>query len=210
MKQRIFNYYIIKLQSSTYWNQPKVLLDDSTVIKAKNFALEKHKNQKQIGKVEPFIDHLEKVVNRLKNLGVSDQNILSAAWLHSVIDYTDTTFDEINKIFGNTISVIVLSLTKDKTLDKKEIEPQYIQQLKNSTIQAKLIKFCDISQSLKEISNSSISKNQKNKQIKKLFHYLRTIKKEISENKLNYPKLQEHIDGINVIGAKHRQKPVTL
>jgi len=185
-------------------------LEDSSqiVIKAKNFAYEKHKNQKHIDKVEPFTVHLEKVVNRLKNLGISDQNILSAAWLHSTIEFTDTTFDEINKIFGNVISVIVLSLTKDFTLNKKEIEVQYIQQLKDSTIQAKLIKFCDISQSLKDVSNSLVSKNQKNKQIKKLFHYLRTIKKEISENKLNYPKIQEQIDGINAIGAKHRQKPI--
>ena len=178
------------------------------VIKAKNFAHEKHKNQKQKDKVEPYIDHLEKVVNRLKNLGVSDQNILSAAWLHGTIDYTGTTFDEINKIFGNAISVIVLSLTKDMTLDKKEIELQYIQQLRHSTIHAKLIKFCDLSQSLKEISNSSMSKNQKNKQVKKLFFYLRIIKKEISENKSNYPKIQEHIDGINTVGAKFRQRPI--
>ncbi|HUU47334.1 MAG TPA: HD domain-containing protein [Nitrosopumilaceae archaeon] len=178
------------------------------IIKAKSFAHEKHRNQKRKDKVTPFIDHLEKVVNRLKNLGISDNNVLSAAWLHDTIEYTDTTFDEINQIFGNTISVIVLSLTKDLQLAKKERETQYIQQLRNSTLQAKLIKFCDISANLKDISNSPISKTQKNKQVKKLFHYLRIIKKDISKNKSNYPKISEHIDGINAVGAKFRQRPI--
>jgi guanosine-3',5'-bis(diphosphate) 3'-pyrophosphohydrolase len=187
-------------------------LEDSLqiVIQAKNFAHEKHRNQKRKDNITPFVDHLEKVVNRLKNLGVSDHDILSAAWLHDTIEYTDTTFEEINQIFGNTISVIVLSLTKDLKLAKKERELQYIQQLKNSTLQAKLIKFCDVSANLKDISNSPISKTQKNKQVKKLFHYMRIIKKEISENKSDYPKIQEHIDGINAVGAKFRQRPISF
>lgn len=181
-----------------------------TITKAKNFAYEKHLNQKRKDNITPLVDHLEKVVNRLKNLGIIDSNILSAAWLHDTLEYTDATFDEINHIFGNTISVVVLSLTKDLKLPKKERELQYVQQLKNSTIQAKLIKFCDISANLKDIANSPISKTQKNKQVKKLFHYLRIIKKEISENKSDFPNIQEHIDGINNIGKKFRQRPFSL
>ena len=75
---------------------------------AKKFAREKHKNQKRKDGVTPFYDHLEGVVNRLKNLGISNQDVLSAAWLHDVIEDTNTTFDEINEIFGNIISVLVL------------------------------------------------------------------------------------------------------
>jgi len=98
------------------------------------FASEKHKNQKRKDGVTLFYDHLEGVVNRLKNLGISDQDVLSAAWLHDIIEDTNTTFDEINEIFGNIISVLVLSLTKDSKLPRRDRELQYIQQLKNSTI----------------------------------------------------------------------------
>jgi (p)ppGpp synthase/HD superfamily hydrolase len=188
------------------------LLDESVdiVVKAQNFAHEKHKNQKRKDGITPFSEHLEGVVNRLKNLGISNQDILCSAWLHDTIEDTDTTFDEINEIFGNTISVLVLSLTKDSELSKKQREVQYIQQLKDSTLQAKIIKFCDISANLKDIANAPISKTQKNKQIKKLFHYLRVIKNGVSEIKAEYPKIQELVDGINSVGSKFRQRPIII
>jgi len=180
------------------------------VVKAKKFACEKHKNQKRKDGITPFTEHLEGVVNRLKNLGISNQDILCTAWLHDTIEDTDATFDEINEIFGNSISVLVLSLTKDSELSKKQREAQYIQQLKDSTLQAKIIKFCDISANLKDIANAPISKTQKNKQIKKLFHYLRVIKNGVSEIKAEYPKIQELVDGINSVGSKFRQRPITI
>lgn len=178
--------------------------------KAKKFALEKHKNQKRPDGITPFHKHLEGVVFRLKNLGVTNIEILSSAWLHDVLEKSDTTFDEVNDIFGNSISVTVLSLTKNPTLSSKEIESQYVQQLKNAPPGAKLIKLCDISANLKDISASSISKTQKNKKIRKLFHYLRVIKNDLSKQKENYPKIQELIDGINVVGSKYRQRPVSI
>lgn len=180
------------------------------VFKAEKFALEKHKNQKRKDDITLFSEHLAGVVNRLKNLGITNPEILSAAWLHDTIENTDTTFEEINQIFGNAVSVLVLSLSKDLNLCNKEKELQYIQQLKKSSPQAKIIKFCDISANLKDISNSSLSKTQKNKKIKNLFHYLRIIKKELSETKSNYPRIQELVDGINSVGVKYRQKPVVM
>ncbi|MFZ9006685.1 MAG: HD domain-containing protein [Nitrosopumilaceae archaeon] len=178
--------------------------------KARNFALEKHKNQKRPDGITPFYKHLEGVVFRLKNIGIVNNEILSAAWIHDVLEKTETSFDEINEIFGNSVSVLVLSLTKDSNLPKKEIESQYVQQLKNASTEAKLIKLCDISANVKDVSNSTMSKTQKNKRIKKLFHYLRIIKKDLSEQKENYPKIQELIDGINGVGIKFRQRPIFL
>ncbi len=188
------------------------LLENSENIasKAQKFAYEKHKNQKRKDGITPFSEHLEGVVNRLKNLGVANQDVLCAAWLHDIIEHSDTTFDEINEIFGNSISVLVLSLTKDSELSKKQREAQYIQQLKDSTLQAKIIKLCDISANLKDISNAPISKTQKNKQVKKLFRYLRVIKKGLSEINSEYPKIQELMDGINSVGNKFRQRPITI
>jgi len=180
------------------------------VLKAQKFACEKHKNQKRKDGITPFSDHLGGVVNRLKNLGIVNQNVLCAAWLHDIIEDTDVTFDKINEIFGNVISVLVLSLSKDYVLPKKQREAQYIQQLKDLPLQAKIIKLCDISANLKDISNAPISKTQKNKQVKKLFHYLRVIKKGLSEIKSEYPKIQELMDGINSVGNEFRQRPITI
>ncbi len=201
-----------QIENSTYQTRRNVLLEENSdiVSKAQRFAYDKHKNQKRKDGVTAFSDHLEGVVNRLKNLGITNQDVLCAAWLHDTIEHSDTTFDEINNIFGNRISVLVLSLTKDSELSRKERESQYIQQLKDSTPEAKIIKLCDISANLKDIANAPISKTQKNKQIKKLIHYLRVIKKGISEIKPDYPKIQELVDGVNSVGTKFRQRPIVI
>lgn len=187
-------------------------MEDTTDITlgAKKFAQEKHKNQKRKDGVTPYSDHLEGVVNRLKNLGVTDKDVLCAAWLHDIIEDTDVTFDQINERFGREVAVIVLSLSKDQNILKKDREIQYINQLKDASFQTKLIKLCDISANLKDLANAPISKTQKNKQIKKILHYLRIIKNDIIENKSEYPKIQEIIDGINTICIKFNQKPILI
>jgi len=183
---------------------------EDLVIRAKKFAFEKHKNQKTRSGMLPYSHHLEGVVSRLKNLGISEKNILCAAWLHDIIEKTDVNFDQVNKIFGREIAVMVLSLTKDNNLSKKDRETQYIIQLKEATLQAKIIKLCDISANLKDITDSAISPTQKSKQIKKLIHYLRAVKNEIIENKSTYPKIQEIFDGVNIICIKFKQKPFLI
>ena len=180
------------------------------ILGTKKFAQEKHKNQKRKDGVTPYSDHLEGVVNRLKNLGVTDKDVLCAAWLHDIIEDTDVTFDQINERFGREVAVIVLSLSKDQNILKKDREIQYINQLKDASFQTKLIKLCDISANLKDLANAPISKTQKNKQIKKILHYLRIIKNDIIENKSEYPKIQEIIDGINTICVKFNQKPILI
>jgi (p)ppGpp synthase/HD superfamily hydrolase len=177
---------------------------------AKKFAQEKHKNQKKKDGITSYSDHLEGVVNRLKNLGITDKETLCAAWLHDIIEDIDVTFEQINERFGREIAVIVLSLTKDQNISKKDREAQYITQLKEATLQTKIIKLCDISANLKDLANAPISKTQKNKQIKKILHYLRIIKNDISENKSKYPKIQEIIDSINAISIKFHQKPISI
>lgn len=187
-------------------------MEDTTdmVLSAKKFAQEKHKNQKRKDGVTPYSDHLEGVVNRLKNLGITNKDALCAAWLHDTIEATDVTFDQINERFGREVAVIVLSLTKDQNIPKKDREVQYINQLREASIQTKIIKLCDISANLKDLSNAPISKTQKNKQVKKILYYLRVIQKDLSENKSTYPKIQEIIDGINTICIKFKQKPFSI
>lgn len=187
-------------------------MEDTTdiILGAKKFAQEKHKNQKRKDGVTPYSDHLEGVVNRLKNLGVTDKDVLCAAWLHDIIEDTDVTFDQINERFGREVAVMVLSLSKDQNILKKDREIQYISQLKDASFQTKIIKLCDISANLKDLANAPISKTQKNKQIKKILHYLRIIKNDIIENKSEYPKIQEIIDGINTICVKFNQKPILI
>ena len=183
---------------------------EEKILNAKKFALDKHKNQTKKDGVTSYNDHLEGVVFRLKNLGITDADIISAAWLHDTLEKTDATFDEIIQRFGREVATVVLSLSKNTSLARKDMEIQYIKQLKEASIGAKIIKLCDISSNIKELPDAPLSKTQKNKKIRRILHYLRIIKKEISEEKSNYPKIQEIVDGINAVAIKFKQRPISI
>lgn len=175
---------------------------------AESFAKDKHRNQKYDTK--PYYTHLEAVVDTLKNIGVNDEDVLCAAWLHDTIEDTDATFDDIEQRFGSKVAVMVLSLSRDSSLPKKEKERQYIEQLKNAPLQALLIKLCDISLNLKELKNSSWSKTRKSKYVKKKLYNLNVIKSGLVKNKTDYPRIQGIVDGINKVLVSHGQKQIII
>ena len=128
---------------------------------AELFAKSKH-----AGKVKKsgitYSNHLENVVSRLKSLGIIDEEVLCAGWLQDILEHTDTSFDELFEKFGRRVSTLILSLTKTKlvidtndnstlsltkkrSISKKERQKEYGIKIKESETFAKLIKLCEIS-----------------------------------------------------------------
>jgi (p)ppGpp synthase/HD superfamily hydrolase len=177
---------------------------------AEMFAREKHSGMTRKDGVTPYFDHLRGVVDRLKNLGISDVEVLSAAWLHDTLEDTNTNFDEIDQRFGSKVAVLVLSLSKDKNLPRGQQEKQYVKQLKEASFEAKLIKLCDISSNLKDLKDAWWSRTKKTKQVKKKMHYLNVIKPDLIQNKFNFPGIQSIIDGINEVVISYGQQPIVL
>ena len=180
------------------------------LLDSENFAKERHSTTTRKDGVTPYHEHLSGVVARLKNLGVTDEDVLCAAWLHDIIEDTNTTFDDIDKRFGSKVSVLVLSLSKDKRLPKGQQEEQYVKQLRESSFEAKLIKLCDISANLKDIKGSSLSKTKKTKTTRKILHYLNAIKPDLVKNKASTPAISSLIDGINAVAVSFGHRPVSL
>ncbi len=176
---------------------------------AELYAKEKHREQTSKNGITPHSKHLEDVVSRLKAIGINDEDILCAGWLHDSIEDTDSTFDEISERFGQRVALLVLSLTKDESLPKKEKELQYIKLLRTAPFEAKLVKLCDISSNLKDMDDS-MSKTKKKKTVNQKLHYFRVIKKELAEHMSEYPRMASLVDGINQIARKHHQKPISL
>ena len=200
----INNIYITEKNKSTM-----ISLEDK-INNAKKFAQERHKNQTKKDQTTSYFEHLEGVVYRLKNLGVTDSNTICAGWLHDILEKTETTFEEINERFGREVAIFVLSLSKNNKLSNKERELQYIKQLREAPIEAKIIKLCDISSNIKDLDKALISKTQKNKKIRKILHYLRVLKKDISTQQTKYPKIYEVIEGINKVAIKFKLKPILI
>ena len=165
---------------------------------AELFAKSKHAGKLKKSGIT-YSKHLEEVVNRLKSLGVIDEEILCTGWLHDILEDTDTSFDELFEKFGRRIAVLTLSLTKSKfvidtndnstftltkkkTLSKKQREKNYGIKLKESEADAKIIKLCDISANLGNLKNQVISKTKKRRVLKELRYYLSIIEKDIIED----------------------------
>lgn len=78
--------------------------------KASIFAEERHKGQ--IHGIRPFREHLLDVVLVLAEFGYGDSyDLRAAAWLHDVVEDTDTTIEEIYEVFGERIGDLVDALT---------------------------------------------------------------------------------------------------
>ena len=160
-----------------------------------------------------YSNHLENVVSRLKSLGVVDQDVLCAGWLQDILEYTDTSFDELFEKFGRRISTLILSLTKTKlvidtsddstlsltkkrTVSKKQRQKEYGIKIKESEIDAKLIKLCDISTNLGNLKNQLISKTKKRRILKELRYYTVIIEKDLIQE-TRYPKANTLLETIN-------------
>ncbi|MEX0855785.1 MAG: HD domain-containing protein, partial [Nitrosopumilaceae archaeon] len=158
----------------------------------------------------PYTAHLESVVSYLKSLGITDEDVLCSGWLHDTIEDTDTTFDDLYERFGKKVAILVSSLSKDEKLPKKDRERLYVKQLKDASLEAKIIKLWDISANLKDLAISGMSKSKRKKTANQKLHYLKVIKNDIIENKSNYPKISNLIKGINYVLVKNGQKSVLI
>ncbi len=81
------------------------------VIWAFDFARKAHKGQKRKGTNEDYITHSIEVYNILKRL-TDDDDVLSAALLHDVIEDTKYTYNDIKELFGKRVVDIVLEVTR--------------------------------------------------------------------------------------------------
>ena len=179
---------------------------------AELFAKSKHAGKLNESGVS-YSNHLENVVSRLKSLGVVDQDVLCAGWLQDILEDTDTSFDELFEKFGRRISTLILSLTKTKlvidtsddstlsltkkrTISKKQRQKEYGIKIKESEIDAKLIKLCDISTNLGNLKNQLISKTKKRRILKELRYYTVIIEKDLIQE-TRYPKANTLLETIN-------------
>ena len=126
------------------------------LVKAIAFAADKHRNQRRKDKdSSPYINHPIALAEVLANeAGIDDQNVLIAAILHDTIEDTETTQEELPRLFGDAITAIVLEVTDNKALPKAERKRLQIQHAPHASRRAKLVKFADKICNLRDISSS--------------------------------------------------------
>ena len=126
------------------------------LISAIAFAAEKHRNQRRKdASASPYINHPIALADVLANeAGVEDERILIAAILHDTIEDTETTEQELIRLFGQEITAIVLEVTDDKALPKAERKRLQIEHAPDISRRAKLVKLADKICNLRDIATS--------------------------------------------------------
>src|SRR5664279_4579254 len=86
------------------------------------FAADRHRNQRRKDvDASPYINHPIGLADVLANeAGIEDERVLVAAILHDTIEDTETTEQELIRLFGQEVADIVLEVTDDKSLVKAE------------------------------------------------------------------------------------------
>ncbi len=126
------------------------------LLQAISFAARKHAAQKRKGADEqPYVNHVLEVANLLANVGnIEDYDVLIAAVLHDTIEDTETTKEEITKLFGVAVCGYVLEVTDDKSLPKatrKQLQIEHAPHLSNA---AKYIKLADKISNIRDVSEN--------------------------------------------------------
>jgi len=101
------------------------LREDSAA--ALNYAVKAHKGQFRSDGSE-YIRHPERVASFVKKFKKSHNldALISAAYLHDTIEDTDTTHEDLEKMFGALIASLVKELTSDKDQIAKVGKDEYL------------------------------------------------------------------------------------
>lgn len=112
---------------------------------AARFAASAHSGQTRAGGL-PYISHPVRVANIVKKYKNSKEldALLSAAFLHDTVEDTDTTEEQLQKMFGDLVASLVKELTSDKEEIDKVGKQQYLSnKMNNMSSWALVIKLAD-------------------------------------------------------------------
>ena len=121
--------------------------DLSKIISAYEFAAKAHSNQVR-SSGEPYIIHPITVSYILLELGM-DTDTICAAMLHDVVEDTDTTLEELRKMFGQDVAMLVDGVTKLGKIPlftKEEQQAENVRKIllaMSQDIRVIIIKLCD-------------------------------------------------------------------
>ncbi len=133
--------------------------------KAYSVAADAHINQRRVSD-EPYIVHPLEVAATLADMKL-DEISISASLLHDVVEDTDYTIEEINRLFGEEVANIVWGVTKISKLPDFDVENAKAETLKKmiiamtNDVRVILIKLADRLHNLKTLSVFPQQKQQR-------------------------------------------------
>ena len=124
------------------------------------FAVQRHAGQTRKGSDIPYITHPLETLT-IMNAMRADTNLLIAGVLHDLIEDTNTTKDELLKLFNEDVVELVMSHTEDKSKSWDERKISAIRELQEGSKRLKMLVMADKISNLKNIYLDYISLGDK-------------------------------------------------
>lgn len=120
------------------------------------YATQAHAGQTRSGG-DAYITHPMRVAQSIKRLKKSKNldALISAAYLHDTVEDTDTTHQDLEKMFGGLVASLVKELTSDKAEVKRQGKTEYLQnKMAGMTSYALAIKLADRLDNVQDIATA--------------------------------------------------------
>ncbi len=127
---------------------------------AAEFASKAHDGCVRKGTNIPYITHPFETAVIVSEL-TDDEEVISAALLHDVIEDAGTTKEELEELFGPRVASLVASASEDKSRPWYERKKSRIDALKDASLDDKMICFADKLSNLRSTLSDRMVKGEK-------------------------------------------------
>lgn len=126
------------------------------IIRAAQYAAQKHAGQKRKFNDRPYITHPIRVAGRVATHEIATKELVAAAFLHDVVEDCNVPLAEIENFFGQYVAGVVEDLTNDKDVkgNRAERKKANREKIKGICLESKLVKLIDRIDNLYEMPES--------------------------------------------------------
>ncbi len=126
------------------------------LMRATDYAARQHIAQRRKGEsAEPYINHLTEVAALLAEATEgADAVLVMGGLLHDTLEDTDSTYEDLEQLFGSDVAALVAEVTDDKSLPKEERKRLQIEKTPSKSRRAKLLKLADKTSNLRSLVQS--------------------------------------------------------
>jgi (p)ppGpp synthase/HD superfamily hydrolase len=133
------------------------------ILKAAAFARRAHAQQRRKYNERPYINHPARVAGRAAAHPRASETLVTAAFLHDVVEDTPHSLSDISAEFGNEVARLVQELTNPSKemnaprRDRKRFDRDHLAKV---SVEAKIIKMLDRIDNLQEMTDAPASFRQ--------------------------------------------------
>lgn len=125
--------------------------DARMIADAALFAARAHAGSVRQDSGEPYVNHLAEVAAFLSALDPFDPALVTAGWLHDVVEETGFTLDDISVLFGSEVAGLVADVTDPPDLKGKARRDRQVTHTLACGPRVKLLKLADKTSNVEEL-----------------------------------------------------------